>query len=146
TVLGAIVNQTLTFDPLYTGSAQRAPDPQPFVSSTSSNRYVNAAYMANLVAAIRERSPSTFFKGYDKVSNVPSSWITPDYKKAASFFDTSAFKHNYLYQAPGSDGRIYPQIPVFDVGEKVDAGYVRLDWGTEVAGFPLEGNVGVRYT
>ncbi|RYE93385.1 MAG: TonB-dependent receptor, partial [Oxalobacteraceae bacterium] len=30
--------------------------------------------------------------------------------------------------------------------EKVKAGYVRLDWGTEIFGLPLDGNVGVRYT
>jgi TonB-dependent receptor len=145
TVLGAIVNQTITFDPLYTGSAQRANDPQPFVASTSANRYVNGTQMANLVAAIRDRSPGTFFKGYDKISNIPTNWMMPNYKAAEQFFDASAFNYNSLYQGIGSDGRTYPQIPVFDVGEKVQAGYVRLDWGTEVFGFGLDGNFGVRY-
>ncbi len=145
-VLGANVNSTFTYDPLYTGTAQRAPDNQTFIASTSSNQYVNAAQMKALVDAVRSRSPGTFFGGYDGVSGVPSSWMSPDYNLAAPLFNTSAFNFNSLYQAPGSDGKIYPQIPAFDISERVGAGYMRLDFDTEVAGLPLDGNFGLRYT
>ena len=94
------------------------------------------------------KSPGTFLGGYGDVSGVPTNWTAPSYAAtvASNIFDTSAFNQKYLYATPGNDGKTYPQIPAFDVTEKVKAGYVRLDWGTEILGLPLDGNVGVRYT
>ena len=145
-VMTANVNQTLTWDPYYTGTAQRAPDTQTFINTNNSGRYINAQQMQALVAAIRERSPGTFFKGYTGISGMPTDWIAPNYSQAAPFFDTSNFNFRNLYEAPGSDGKIYPQIPLFDIKERIQAGYVRLDFDTEVAGLPLDGNFGLRYT
>ncbi|MBI3369591.1 MAG: TonB-dependent receptor [Burkholderiales bacterium] len=145
-VLGANVNQTFTYDPLYTGAAQRAPDTQTFIASTSANKYISGPQMAQLIAAIRDRSPGTFFKGYGGVSGLPSSWMAPSYDKAAGFFDTSAFNYGNLYNAPGSDGKSYPQIPAFDISEKVSAGYLRMDFRVPLLGQEIDGNFGVRYT
>ncbi|KQV61134.1 TonB-dependent receptor [Pelomonas sp. Root1217] len=143
----ANVNQTFIWDPLYTGTAQRPNDAQTFINSGFKTSYVTGARMQEIVNTIRTKSPGTFMGGYSDVSGVPANWTAPSYATTASsgIFDTSDFSHKYLYSTPGSDGKTYPQIPAFDVTEKVKAGYVRLDWGTEVMGLPLDGNVGVRY-
>jgi TonB-dependent receptor len=145
-VVTANVNQTVVFDPYYTGSAQRAPDAQSFLNSNYSTKYVNAATMASMVAAIRGRSPGTFFSGYDKVSGLPSDWLSPVYANATQYFDTSHFNHDNLYSAPGSDGKIYPQLPAYAVDERVQSGYARADWETELLGYSMSGNIGARYT
>lgn len=144
----ANVNQTLIWDPLYTGTAQRPNDTQTYINSGFKTSYVNGARMQEVVNAIRTKSPGTFMGGYGDVSGVPANWTAPSYAAtvASGIFDTSDFSHKYLYESPGSDGKTYPQIPAFDIVEKVKAGYVRLDWGTEIFGLPLDGNVGVRYT
>lgn len=145
-VRGANVNQTAVYDPLYTGSAQRPNDAQSFINSSFSTRYLNAAQMAALVTAVQGRSPGTFFSGYDKVSGLPSGWMSPVYANAAPFFDTTNFNHAYLRNAPGSDGNMYAQIPAFAIDERIAATYLRLDYATQLMGKEVEGNVGVRYT
>jgi TonB-dependent receptor len=142
----ANVNQIINFDPLYAGTAQRPNDTQTFINSGFRTSYVNGARMQEIVNALRTTSPGTFMGGYG-TSGLPANWTAPSYAAAAAsgIFDTSAFNHNYLYEAPGSDGKVYPQIPAFFITEKVKAAYVRLDWGTELLGMSLDGNVGVRY-
>lgn len=144
----ANVNQTFIWDPLYTGTAQRPNDAQTYINSGFKTAYVTGARMQEIVNAIRTKSPGTFMGGYGDVSGVPANWTAPNYAAtvASGIFDTSDFSHKYLYSTPGNDGKTYPQIPAFDITEKVKAGYVRLDWGTEILGLPLDGNVGVRYT
>lgn len=143
---GANINQTIIFDPLYTGTAQRPNDTQTYINSSYRTSYVTGTRMQEIVNQLRTTSPGTFLGGYG-ASGMPSSWTAPSYAAAAAsgIFDTSNFNHGYLYETPGNDGKIYPQIPAFDISEKVNAAYVRLDWGTEVFGLPLDGNVGVRY-
>ncbi|NCT84149.1 MAG: TonB-dependent receptor [Comamonadaceae bacterium] len=144
----ANVNQTIVWDPLYTGTAQRPNDTQSFINTGFKTSYVTGSRMQEIVNAIRTKSPGTFMGGYGDVSGLPVNWTAPSYAAAAAsgIFDTSDFSHKYLYATPGSDGKTYPQIPAFDITEKIKAGYVRLDWGTEILGMPLDGNVGVRYT
>lgn len=143
----ANVNQIINFDPLYTGTAQRPNDAQTFINSGNRTSYVNGARMQEIVNAIRTQSPGTFMSGYG-TTGLPANWTAPSYAAAVAsgVFDTSAFNHKYLYETPGNDGKMYPQIPAFYITEKIKAGYVRLDWGTDVFGLPLDGNVGVRYT
>jgi TonB-dependent receptor len=145
-VMTANVNQTWIYDPLYTGTAQRPNDTQSFVNSSWMTHYVSGAQMANLVSTIAGRSPGTFFAGYNGLSNLPSGWMTPNYDAAAPFFDTSHFNHGYLFNAPGSDGKTYPQIPAFGSTEKIAATYLRLDYGTDLFGYDVDGNFGLRYT
>lgn len=145
-VMTANVNQTLVWDPFYTGTAQRAPDTQSFINSNFSTKYISSAQMQALIAAVRDRSPGTFFQGFSGAQGLPADWMAPNFNAAAPYFDTSKFNYGNLYQSPGSDGKTYPQIPVFDIQEKVQAGYVRLDYDTELAGFQIDGNFGVRYT
>jgi iron complex outermembrane receptor protein len=142
----ANINQTLIYDPLYKGSTPRAADVQSFLNGNFATNYATAAQMAALVEAIRSRSPTTFFGGYNGVSNLPSSWMTPSYNAAVPFFDVSNFNHNILINAPGSDGKTYPQIPAFGSEEKIKSGYLRLDYATELFGIDIDGNVGGRYT
>ncbi|KFI05820.1 TonB-dependent receptor [Massilia sp. BSC265] len=144
-VRGANVNQTAVYDPLYTGTAQRPNDAQSFINSGFSTRYLNAAQMAALVSAVQGRTPGTFFNGYDKVTGLPSGWMSPVYANATEFFDTSSFNHAYLRSAPGSDGKMYPQIPAFAVSERIAATYLRLDYATQLFDREVEGNIGVRY-
>jgi TonB-dependent receptor len=145
-VMTANVNQTWIYDPLYTGSVQRANDTQSFINSSFTTKYVSGPQMADLVSKVMARSPGTFFKGYSGVSNLPSGWAMPVYSAAAPSFDTSHFNHDYLYNAPGSDGKIYPQIPAFASSEKIAATYLRLDYATELFGHDIDGNFGMRYT
>ncbi|KPF95384.1 TonB-dependent receptor, partial [beta proteobacterium AAP121] len=147
-VRGANVNQTVVYDPLYTGTAQRPNDAQSFINGNFRTSYVNGATMRQLIESVRTRSPGTFFGGYNGIGGLPSGWTAPSYNAAVNSgnFDTSAFNYDNVYSALGSDGNRYPQIPAFDIRERIEAGYVRLDWGTEIAGLPLDGNVGVRYT
>lgn len=142
----ANVNQIINFDPLYTGTAQRPNVAQTYINSGFRESFVNGARMQEIVNAIRTKSPGTFMSGYG-TSGLPSNWTAPSYTAAAAsgIFDTSAFNHNYLYETPGSDGKTYPQIPAFYIKEKTQAAYARLDWGTELFGLPLDGNIGVRY-
>lgn len=144
---GANINQTVIWDPLYTGTAQRPNDTQTFINSGFKTSYVSGARMQEIVNAMRATSPGAFFSGYKDIAGVPANWTAPSYAAAYSsgVFDVSSFNQQYLYTTPGSDGKTYPQIPAFDIREKVQAGYVRLDWGTEIFGLPLDGNVGVRY-
>ncbi|MEH0167336.1 TonB-dependent receptor [Paucibacter sp. JuS9] len=144
----ANVNQTIIFDPLYTGTAQRPNDTQTFINTGFRTSYVTGAKMQEVVNALRTSSPGTFFGGYGNMGNVPSNWTAPSYAAAVSsgYFDTSAFNHAYLYNTPGSDGKTYPQVPTFDIAEKIEAGYLQMDWGTELFGMALDGNLGARYT
>lgn len=145
-VRGANVNQTAIYDPLYTGSAQRPNDTQSFINAGHSTRYLNAAQMTNLITSVMGRSPGTFFGGYDGVSGIPSSWMSPVYANAVQHFDTSNFNHAYLFNAPGSDGKVYPQIPAFAIDERILSTYLRLDYATQLFGYEVDGNIGVRYT
>lgn len=143
----ANINQTIIWDPLYTGTAQRPNDAQSYINSGYKTSYVTGSRMQEIVNAIRTKSPGTFMGGYGSVSGLPANWTAPNYAAAAAsgVFDTSDFSHKYLYETPGNDGKTYAQIPAFDISEKIKAAYVRLDWGTEVFGLPLDGNVGLRY-
>jgi TonB-dependent receptor len=145
-VMTANVNQTAIYDPLYTGSAQRPNDTQSFLNSSFATRYVNAAQMAQMAGSILGRTPGTFFSGYGDVSGLPSGWASPVYGNATQYFDTSHFNHDYLYSAPGSDGKMYAQIPAFGADERIAATYLRLDYGTNLFGYEVDGNFGVRYT
>ncbi|MCV2367254.1 TonB-dependent receptor [Roseateles oligotrophus] len=145
-VLGANINQTLVYDPFFTGTAQRAPDAQGFINSNFSTRYIDAAGMAALVQTVRERSPGKFFDGYSGVSGLPSSWMAPSYKDAKVFFDTSNFNHGNVREAKGSDGLLYPQLPAFKVEEKIKSAYLRMDFDAELFGSEISGNFGGRYT
>ncbi|TWI51450.1 TonB-dependent receptor [Pseudoduganella flava] len=144
-VKSANVNQTIVYDPLWNG-APRAPETFGFVNSSYATTYTTAAGMQALVNAITSRSPGSFFSGYGDVSNLPSSWISPNYAAAAPSFDTSHFNHDYVTNAPGSDGKTYPQIPAYAAEERVRAAYVRLDWNTDIGDYTIDGNIGVRYT
>jgi TonB-dependent receptor len=144
-VRGANINQTLTYDPYNTG-AVRGADSNSFINGNYSSRYISAAEMQALVTAVRGNSPGAFFGGYDKISNIPSGWMSPVYSAAVPYFDTSKFNFDNVYNALGSDGKIYPQIPAYLVDEKVRAAYLRADFDTEVAGHQIWGNIGVRYT
>ena len=145
-VRGANINQTAIYDPFYTGGAQRPNDAQSFINSGYSTRYINAAQMAQLISAVSGRSPGTFFGGLGDVKGMPSGWMSPVFANALPFFDTSAFNHDYLYDSPGSDGNVHPQIPAFGVEEKIAATYLRLDWATQLFGYEVDGNIGMRYT
>jgi TonB-dependent receptor len=142
----ANINQTIIFDPLYKGTAQRPADVFGYGNVNWATNYVNASQMAALVNAVQGRSPGTFFSGYDKISNIPTSWLTPVYNQATQYFDVSHFNFGNVYNALGSDGKVYPQIPTFMVDERISAAYVRLDWDTELFGHQIWGNIGTRYT
>ena len=142
----ANVNQTITYDPLYTGTAQRPRPTESFLNQAFSTTFVNAARMREIVDTVRGRSAGTFFKGFDEGAGLPSSFVSPLYDKGAQFVDTSAFNHGNLYQATANDGQVYPQIPSFLAEQRIRSAYLRLDFEHEVFGKTIDGNIGVRYT
>lgn len=143
---GANANQTLTYDPNNKTGVIRAPDTFSAVNGASSSGYLSAAQMAQLVGAVRGRSPGTFFDGYDKVSNIPSGWLAPVYSQAAQFFNPSKFNFDTIYNGLGTDGAMHPQVPVYRVEERIRSAYLRVGFDTELYSHQIWGNVGVRYT
>jgi len=143
---GANINQTVTYDSNNTSGVIRAPDRFNIADPGWSSRYVNAGQMAQLIDAVRGRSPGTFFGGYDKAGNIPSGWMTPVYSAAAPYFDTSKFNFDAIYNGIGTDGNMHPQIPAYRVEERIRSAYVRVDFDTELYEHQIWGNLGVRYT
>jgi TonB-dependent receptor len=140
----ANVNQIWNYDPLNTTGALRPAIVQSFVNSSFSEKWVTAAQMQGLINAVRTTSPD-FLTGAG-ISGFPSNWIAPSYAAAAPHFDTSNFNHNLVRQAPGRDGKTYPQIPAYNTEERIRSAYFRADFEQELFGYTIEGNMGIRYT
>ncbi|HET7863523.1 MAG TPA: TonB-dependent receptor, partial [Burkholderiaceae bacterium] len=137
------VNGTLFYDRL--APAVRTGTSNQFSSPVAYTNYISRAQMAALAAAALQPTQGGFFSGYGGVS-YPNGWLSPSFNAAAPSFDTSLFNFNHLYQSPANDGNTYAQLPAFDVRERVTAGYVRMDFESELFGQPLDGNFGLRYT
>ncbi|GGZ30987.1 TonB-dependent receptor [Asticcacaulis endophyticus] len=103
----------------------------------------NAALLASLAGAVTDL-PSSFFDGYNDVSGQASNWLVPDTAAILKLVGTEGFNHNNLRQALGTDGKVYPQIPVHDIEEEVKAAYAKLNFETGLFGLELDGNFGVR--
>jgi TonB-dependent receptor len=141
-VMASNVRVVRHYDPLNPGPALRPPAFQTFIDARSQETWVDAAAMQRLVGAILGRTSG--FLQNSALSGFPAGWVVPDYAAAARLFDTSAFTHENVRQAPGSDGRMYPQIPS-GVEERVRAAYLRADYAFDLHGYQVEGNLGMRY-
>jgi len=137
------VRYTWNVDPLNPTGVLRPPVAQSFVDANNDERWVSAAQMQALVGAVRSNSPD-FLAGAG-LGGFPSNWSSANYGAALPFFDTSGFTHDRLRQAPGSDGKVYPQIPAYHVEERTRAAYARMDYATDLWGHAFEGNLGLRY-
>lgn len=147
TYVGAAnINQTLTYDPNNKTGVLRPASRPSLVEPGNTSGYLSAGQMAQLVDAVRGRSPGTFFGGYDKVGNIPGDWLSPVYGQAAPFFDTSKFNFDRIYNGLGTDGVMHPQVPAYKVEESIKSAYMRVDFDTELYNHQIWGNVGVRYT
>ncbi|KPF60226.1 hypothetical protein D621_02005 [beta proteobacterium AAP51] len=166
TTQGSEVNTTLIFDSLNpfnvvpastqlwrpTGGAAGA-TPNLFVSRVNMERNITRPQMQQYLQAVLQMTPGTFMADSALAGSVPASWMAPsrDAALASGLFDgpntTALMNTGRLTQSLGSDGRTYPQQPTFDVKQRVEAAYVRLDWDLpEFKGLVLDGNFGVRYT
>jgi TonB-dependent receptor len=143
-VTSANVRYTWNWDPLNPTAALRPATVQPFTNANDREIWVSSQQMRQLVEAIRSNSP-TFLKGAG-LDGFPAGWMTPSYSAALPFFDNATFTHDLVRQAPGSDGKLYPQIPAYRIEERIRAGYVRFDYAYDLFGYPVEGNLGLRYT
>ncbi|MFG6463544.1 TonB-dependent receptor [Roseateles sp. DXS20W] len=138
------VNGALVYDRLAPAVAPMLNSP--FGSPSNYTKYVNKATMLALAqSALQPTGGSGFFSGYSGVSGYPSGWLSPNYAVASQSFDTSLFNLDHVYNSPANDGKTYPQLPTFDITEKVTAAYARLDFGTTLFGMDLDGNFGARY-
>lgn len=142
TLLTSQVQQSFTYDPLNTTSAIRAGVVQPFSTSTYRQSYLSATQMQQLAQKVLATGPN--FQPGD-LAGFQQNWLTPDLAAAAPFFDGTYLNHDRVRQALGSDGKMYAQSPVYNVQERIRAGYVRLDFDQDVLGYTIDGNVGMRY-
>jgi len=84
--------------------------------------------------------PTSFhFGGGD----IASQWLYPTFNGVAQHLDTSHFNLDNLYQSVGSDGKTYKQIP-YDIQEKTEAEYLRINYGFPAWGYDVSGNFGLR--
>ncbi len=109
---------------------------------TSYDLRTNSALLAALGGAVTTL-PSTFFDGYN-INGQASNWLVPDTAAVLNLVSTAGFNHNNLRQALGTDGKLYPQIPVHNITEEVTAAYGKLDYETHLFGLDIDGNFGAR--
>ncbi len=83
------------------------------------------------------------FGGIKAVDGAPTRLAQPlfDFANLSRYYDLSGFNQNRVREADG-----LPQIPGYIINEKIVAGYLRANFGTEFLGMNLTGNAGMRYT
>lgn len=98
------------------------------------------ARLAQFLQASGGVTPGTFFDqpGFDRDSII-DGWVTPTFNAVNDYFDLSDFNFDCVRECNG-----YPQIPAFDIAEKITAGYVKFNIDTDLFGMNLRGNVGLR--
>jgi iron complex outermembrane receptor protein len=106
--------------------------PQPFSSATQ--RTVGGLTYAALGAGSTHRTRGSFFDG----KYGTTAWINAD----PEFLYKNVEKLRNLYGYSGPQDFI--PTNTFDVSETNNAGYLKLNYGFEVFGMPVDGNIGVR--
>jgi len=91
---------------------------------------------------------STTLDGFGRnLSGAPSSWLTPDFGKVAELLDIYCNCDNGLqggdYRLAGV-GHFGSSNNNFEVNERSMAGYLQLDFNTDLLDRPLRGNIGAR--
>lgn len=83
------------------------------------------------------------FGGIPAVEGAPTRLAQPlfDFANLSRYYDLSGFNQSRVRFADG-----LPQIPGYVINEKIVAGYLKLNFGTDIFGMPLTGNAGMRYT
>ena len=106
--------------------------------------------MRQLIETVRTRSPGTFFGGYNGIGGLPSGLdFGTELQRSRSQLrasSTPAPSTTTASTAPSaatarSTRRFRPSTSVNASKPPMCA----LDWGTEIAGLPLDGNLGLRY-
>lgn len=85
-------------------------------------------------------TPGTFFNtpGFNR-ENLFDGWATPTFAAVGDYFDLSDFNFDCVRVCEG-----YPQLPAFDISEKITAGYLKFNLETQLFGMDLRGNIGLR--
>ena len=83
------------------------------------------------------------FGGIPAVDGAPTRLAQPlfDFANLSRYYDLSGFNQDRVRFADG-----LPQIPGYIINEKIVAGYLKANFGTEIFGMNLTGNAGMRYT
>lgn len=83
------------------------------------------------------------FGGIKAVDGAPTRLAQPlfDFANLSRYYDLSNFNQSRVRFADG-----LPQIPGYIINEKIVAGYLKLNFGTDFFGMNLSGNAGMRYT
>ncbi len=101
-------------------------------------------------------SPNNFFNG--TAGNFPREWLQFNAEDYFTFLESTAAANaqdaavgrpigslaGFLAANNGYAAIVYPDS--FTVKERVIGGYAQVDFGSEIAGLPISGNLGVRYT
>jgi TonB-dependent receptor len=83
------------------------------------------------------------FGGIPAVDGAPTRLAQPlfDFANLSRYYNLSGFNQSRVREADG-----LPQIPGYIINEKIVAGYLKANFGTELFGMNLTGNAGMRYT
>jgi TonB-dependent receptor len=97
--------------------------------------------LAQFIAVSSEQTPGTFFNGGGiDTTDLPQSWLAPNFNAVADYFDLSGFNRDCIRTCNG-----LAQIPDHDLSETIAATYLKANLEGELFGLLLSGNVGVRY-
>ncbi|KQN72086.1 TonB-dependent receptor [Sphingomonas sp. Leaf62] len=105
--------------------------------------FTPAQYQQFLAANSGLTGGAPLFTGIKGIDGAPPRLAQPlfDFANLSRFYDLSNFNQSRVREADG-----LPQIPGYIISEKIVAGYLRANFGTEVFGMNLTGNAGMRYT
>lgn len=152
---GANPNSTADDTVLYTNSvnstatilaAQTADQTSAVLGSASTTGYWSTAetwsraYSNAMFASAMKDLPSAFYFGG---GSIPSTWKYPDFQTVAAQLDTSHFNLDNMVNTVGSDGKQAKQYP-YQINEKTDAQYIKLNYEFPLGSFEVNGNFGVR--
>ncbi len=105
--------------------------------------FTPAQYQQFLAANSGITGGAPLFGGIKAVDGAPTRLAQPlfDFANLSRFYDLSNFNQSRVREADG-----LPQIPGYIINEKIVAGYLRANFGTQIFGMTLTGNAGMRYT
>lgn len=118
--------------------------PVPATGPAANTIYMTPQQFQQFVATnVGQTGGAPLFTGLSGAPDAPDRLAIPLFNIDAlsRYFDLSGFNQNLVRNADG-----LPQIPAYVISETIAAGYLKFNFEQEIAGMPLTGNFGLRYT